>query len=45
MLLMTGTRTLAIGAALLLFAHAAQGRDRTRDREYRLGNDVTTMGD
>jgi hypothetical protein len=40
---MTFLRTLAIGAVLLLVASAAQSQDRTRYREYRLGNDLPSV--
>lgn len=40
---MTGTRTFVIGIAVLLLAQVVQGQDRTRYRDYRLGNDLTSV--
>ena len=40
---MSPLRTLAIGAVLLLVASAAQSQDRTSYRDYRLGNDLTSV--
>ena len=40
---MSPLRPLAIGAVILLLASAVQSQDRTRYRDYRLGNDVTSV--
>jgi hypothetical protein len=40
---MNGGRALAIGAVLVLCAQAAQGQDRSRYRDFRLGADLTSV--
>jgi hypothetical protein len=40
---MSPRRTVAIGAAVLLVASAAQSQDRTLYRDYRLGNTLTSV--
>jgi hypothetical protein len=40
---MSPFRTLAVGAVLLLVASAAQSQDRASYRDYRLGNDLTSV--
>jgi hypothetical protein len=40
---MKGARALAIGAALVLCAQAAQSQDRARYRDFRLGTDLTSV--
>jgi hypothetical protein len=40
---MTFLRTVAIGAVLLLVSSAAQSQDRTSYRDYRLGNNLTSV--
>jgi hypothetical protein len=40
---MTATRMLAIGVVVLLSAQAAQSQDRTLYRDYRLGNNLTSV--
>ena len=40
---MNALLTLTIGLVVLLFAPSAQGQDRARYRDYRLGNDLTSV--
>jgi hypothetical protein len=40
---MIGLRALAIGAVLLLSAQAAESQDRSRYRDFRLGNDLISV--
>jgi hypothetical protein len=40
---MSRTRTLAVVAALVLIAHAVDGQDRARYRDFRLGSDLPSV--